>query len=207
MSDLTRISDLPDSNIFNNNGPNNIAVQNELMNGNQYIPMNVHPNPYGNTIGQPSPIPLSSEQPVNQRLPSRDIPKDTMHLTNDAEIQANFLPPTPKNKRKYIEEEEDDDDDIGIGSYKTYKKKVEKENMMSLIISQIQTPLLAVLLFFIFQLGILKKVMYALFSNLGMYQEDGNLNTLGLVTKSLLFGILLFAIQMSIEGITNKFCM
>lgn len=189
MTDSTRIADLP---------------TNETL-SNQYIPMNVHPNPYGNTIGHPSPTPISSdtsfrtpENNIQHRLPSKDIPQDTAAIITDTEVKANYIPPTPRTKTNYIDHITDDDT-----TFVEYQETKRKDSFMKLVINQIQIPVITMILFFIFELSVFRKSMFFACSNLGMYTEEGNLNNFGSFTKSILFGLTVFFIQMFIEGLAK----
>ena len=88
MDTTTRISDLPlTENITTQIGTNKLTEQ-ALQN--TYIPMNIHPNPYGpqhdaNNIPPP-------QQP-QYRIPSRDIPINTCQLL-DEQVQPNYIPNT-----------------------------------------------------------------------------------------------------------------
>ena len=84
-----------------------------------YMPMNIHPNPYNNSQPQQPPNPMHPPQQQQQdpfslnvppqfheqlsqipqqRLSSRDIPMDTIQYTHDEEIQSNYIPrPSVKN--------------------------------------------------------------------------------------------------------------
>ena len=90
-----------------------------------YTPMNIHPNPYGNSI-QPNVLPLPQpkyQAPSQQggqdldpiaelrqmepvRLPSRDIPMDQLQYQQDIEIQPNYIP-KPKLTKDYVREYEE----------------------------------------------------------------------------------------------------
>jgi hypothetical protein len=204
-SDSTRISDLPEGGANDGGMRKQFPENSDLMNGNQYIPMNIHPNPYGNTIGQPPPMPMSGDSmqtaPVG-RLPSRDIPQDTSQYTHDKEIQANYIPETtPKQKSVHFAEDVEEEEE----SLEIFRQRKQKEKWMSMLTNQIQIPLITIVLYFIFQLSVMKKVMYHGFANLGMYREDGNLNLLGTALKSCMFGLSLFCIQMFLEGLTKTF--
>ena len=135
----TRISDLPNS--INNSQQPNIQLQN--MNSskpselpNNYVPINVHPNPYGvsdqnpimklpekinspqqdmmvnNTATQQVPQYLNEEQremimpSQQQRLPSRHIQQDTSQYAQDEQIQPNYIPKEPIS-RDYVRDYEE----------------------------------------------------------------------------------------------------
>ena len=75
-------------------------------------------------------------------LPSRDIPLHTEQLTNDVQIQPNYVP--PPQMRDYINETDDD-----ITNYYNNEKN---QNSLDSIYDELQAPLLLAVLYFLFQL-------------------------------------------------------
>ena len=111
----TRISELPENITYQvGNAPQimgNIAqMPNPQSNSghddigqNTYVPLNIHPNPYGGSQqpSVPPPPPQNIKQRFSeedryelpqQRLPSRDIPINTLDYQHDEEIHANYVP-------------------------------------------------------------------------------------------------------------------
>lgn len=186
----TRIVDLPDSNIQSTTN---------------YVPINVHPNPYSNNnIVLPQiPMPqsttqgrsndaISSEQQntiyniPTQKIPSRDIRMDSIEYMQDEEIKPNYI---PKNENDYISSEykskqKEEEEDI-----KQHKSSKYRKNLLDNIINEIQTPVLVALMFMIFQLPFLNQFMQTKLSFLNMFKLDGNINIYGMCFKSILFGI------------------
>jgi len=115
------------------------------------------------------------------QLPSRDIPTSTESLTNDPQIQPNYIPQT--EVKDYIKEDDDYGDIIN-----DYNKKIKKSNNLDNMYTEIQTPLLIAVLFFMFQLPIFKKLLFSSFPML--YFKDGNINLYGYLFTSVLFGII-----------------
>jgi hypothetical protein len=173
-----------------------------------YMPLNVHPNPFGNASGNEVPQwdaipPPQSNPPRNhpdqttslemipdfvppqpQRLPSRDIPTSQNHYTHDEEIQANYVPPPPPKVKDYIKEYDETESkrvrDHEIAKY--------RQDWMEDIARSYQIPLLLAILYFIFQMKVVSRVMFAYLGRLGwFYQEDGSLNVYGMGLKSGLF--------------------
>ena len=83
-------------------------------------------------------------------LPSRDIPQNTEQLTNDAQIQPNYVP--PPQTRDYINESDNDIDN--------YYKNEQKQNSLDAIYDELQAPLLLAVLYFLFQLPFFKKNVF-----------------------------------------------
>lgn len=184
-----------------------------------YVPMNIHANPYGisaqNPIMQGPPIP-SFQQPVAQqyqqmqqleklsaqqqqdlqymqpvRLPSRDIPMDSTQYLNDEQVQPNYIPKASPSLRDYVGEHEN----ITEKNIQKYEQKKYRENQIDEWLSEFQTPIFIVILFFIFQMPAVNTLIFKRFSFLSIYNLDGNFNFNGLLLKSLLFGSLYYFVQ------------
>lgn len=121
------------------------------------------------------------------QLPSRDISLNTEQLTNDPQIQPNFVPP-PKNS-DYINET---DDDIN-----NYYKIENVNNSLDSIYDELQGPLLLAVMYFIFQLPIFKKTIFKYVSFL--CNSDGNYNINGLLFTCFLFGLINYALSKSVK--------
>ncbi len=229
----TRISDLPDSmnmssayqnqNFMYQTPPNAGGGASQirfdptggLSSQNTYMPMNVHPNPYGNT---PQPPPMSHPQfqpsqkpeqqltvamPNNmtaeqymmlqnmpqQRLPSRDIPIDTTGHSQDEQVQPNYIP-SAKMTADFVREYED------LTDKKIERKEREKyqSRMLDTIISELQIPVIVGLLYFIFQMPFMNNLVFKKFSFFAVYNDNGNINFNGIILKSMLFGLMFYGL-------------
>lgn len=208
---FTRISDLPNGNTQQNMQSGN---PNEMPNN--YIPINVHPNPYGisdknpiidmpqDTTAQfpsnkrPPPVPISnqlSEQDIaqlnsiqHQRLPSRDIQHDTSVYAHDEQMQPNYIP-----KHKDIDDYVRDHEKTTEKNLREYEDKKRRRNTIDNIITDVQTPIFIAVLYFIFQMPIINLLIFKRFSFLSIYNDDGNFNFNGLLLKSILFGTLYYS--------------
>lgn len=154
MADInsTNINDLPtDPSNGGSIGGNISLVTNELDNVNNTIvsqqPMNQSLSLDQTTISQIVNGLQQASLAGATQLPSRDLPLNTDILTNDIQIQPNYIP-TPKEKDYIIESDED------INSY--YKKE-KMENSLDSIYDELQGPILLAVLYFLFQLPFLKK--------------------------------------------------
>jgi hypothetical protein len=112
-------------------------------------------------------------------LPSRDIPTSTTQITQDPYIQPNYIPTPSTNK--YIDESITNSDII-----QTYNNNYEKEDSLDKLYNQIQIPLLLAILYFIFQLPIVKNKLFKYMPIL--FNSDGNINLTGLIITSIMFG-------------------
>lgn len=225
---MTRIADLPMDNGqglssgLSNQGAYSPMVPNAAsanQSGNtptNYIPINVHPNPYGisnqNPI-MPNPQQTSAPQPglqtqqglqshyapeeqqqmlaqmPTQRLPSRDIPRDATGYLHDEQVQANYIP--QKNvSSDYVRDYEDMTEKNRI----EYERKKKQENRFDMILTELQTPIFIAVLFFFFQLPSVNSYIFKNLAFLAIYDIDGNFNFNGLLLKSLVFGSLYYIV-------------
>ena len=216
---VTRIVDLPE-------GPYMGSAQGGMAQGgmgqggmgggmggfsNTYMPIDVHPNPYG--IPQPPPggmLPPEHTQgrvgggamggpsyvpDVPQRLPQRDIPMNPMDHIQDEQVQPNYIPPPPKLTSDYIQEYQVSQD----RQIREYEEKKMREKTREHWLDTVQWPILVGLLYFVFQLPIINTLVFKRFSFLTIYREDGNFNLLGLTLKSAVFAVLYLGIQKGIS--------
>lgn len=228
----TRIADLPDnnnstsaggvfspgmpmSNTMNAAGANTNSGFEQAVGPTNYVPINVHSNPYG--ISAQNPIMMPPQQPQmqqtgqnqqmsqvyipneqqaqlenlqHQRLPSRDIPHDTTSYAHDEQIRANYVPRANVSS-DYVREYED----MTEKNLREYESKKQKETRLDIILTELQTPIFIAMLFFIYQLPIVNTIIFKKFSFLSLHTSDGNFNTNGLIFKSILFGSAFYSIQ------------
>jgi len=188
---------------------------------NTYAPINIHPNPYGNapptdlinSIPQPQHtkenIKYSLDSGINdenaqamlyaaaaasqQRLPSRDIPQYTQDYTHDPNIQVNYIPPPQQQQQQaggndYIREYEQRKEPA-LKIQEKHKKRVRFADDW---LTQFQTPILVMFMYFLFQMPLLNKTMYRILGKTPLYSGDGTLNWMGVLFKSALFGIVYY---------------
>lgn len=196
MDSTTRIDDLPE----------NITMRVQPEQSGQvptYAPMNIHPNPYGNSI-QPNVMPLPEskvrfqEENPQMRLPSRDIPMDQTIYQHDEEIQPNYIP-RAKLTRDYVRDYEE----VTHDNIKRHENRKDKTSMLDKIFSDLQTPVLVALIFFIFQMPMMNTMFYRNFSFLSLYNTDGNVNFYGIALKSAVFGSVFYGIQNTMQYLTD----
>lgn len=205
---ITRISDLPlDNNMQMSNSYSPImpSMQGPSMQGTQeqqpnYMPINIHPNPYGisaqNPIMPPPQQPnvsqkqmISEEQQMQlqamqrQRLPSRDIHQDTAGYIQDDQVKPNYIPKSNVSS-DYVRDYED----FTEKNRAEYENKKKESNRLDNFLSEFQTPIFVAILFFFFQLPIINQTFFKPISFLSLHSLDGNFNFYGLILKSLLFG-------------------
>ena len=120
-------------------------------------------------------------------LPSRDIPLHTEQLTQDAQVQPNYVP--PPQMRDYINET---DDDIN-----NYYRKEKIENSLDSVYDEVQGPLLLAVLYFLFQLPFFKKIIFRYLPFL--CHSDGNYNFNGLIFVCGLFGFIYYSLSKTVR--------
>jgi hypothetical protein len=214
---ITRISDLPTdgasvSNAYSPMIPNSTATSSKNASNTglptNYMPINTHPNPYGNSpqnnimpipqqtqqqFHQPTPPPqtqyLTEDQQMqinnlqHQRLPSRDIHQDTTTYSQDVEVQPNYIP-KPNISSDYVRDYEN----MTERNVREYEEKKQKISRLDYIFNELQTPIFVAILFFLFQLPMINTMIFKKFSFLSIHTNDGNFNFFGLLFKSIMFG-------------------
>ena len=194
MENTTRIADLPD----------NITMEVQENNAFQmHSQMNIHPNPYMAQQQQQLPnMPKAQQQQMSvemhmqqqqqqQRLPSRDIPMDQTQYTQDVQITPNYIPPASNALSDYVRERETLTND----KLRQYEEKKSRLDKIDQVLTEFQTPVFIMFLFFLFQLPIINKMIFKKFSFLSIVNDDGNFNTFGLACKSALFGSLFYSLS------------
>ena len=204
MSDTTNIMDLPTDPVGGGNVSNNISLSiTERMGMDQ------------NSSGQISNAGVSLDQTtINQIvsglqqasstgatvLPSRNIPQMTAPLTQDPNIQPNYIPQPPPNViNDYIKDTEYETNEEIL---RKYNRKSEQGNSLDDIYNEIQNPFLLAILYFLFQLPFFRKILFQYFP--ALFHKDGNFNLTGFVFSSALFGFVYYFLE-KIMTYTNRF--
>lgn len=120
------------------------------------------------------------------QLPSRDIPMNTAQITQDEQINPNYLP--NKDTKHYIEEH-----DTYNSMMEKKKQKEQQQDRLDIIYDEFQLPVLIMVLFFIFQLPFIQKKLMSFFPT--MFLKDGHMSISGYVIKTLLFGANFYVIM------------
>jgi hypothetical protein len=187
MSDTTNILDLPTDPAGGGNVSNNITI----TSSEPKQPANISLDQ--TTISQiVNGLQQASATGATQ-LPSRDIPMNTNNITQDPYIQPNYVPQVAQ-QTDYIKGYEQASDIIG-----NYNSHARNQSSLDEMYSEIQTPLLLAVLYFLFQLPVFRKYLYTYFPIL--FSLDGNLNINGFIFNSILFGLLFYMLN----KITNHF--
>lgn len=125
------------------------------------------------------------------QLPNRDMPILTEQITNDPNIQPNHIP--EPDIKDYIV---DDNDDINA-----YYRGERVDNSLDKLYDELQTPLLLAVLYFIFQLPIIKKILFKYFPF--FCNNDGNYNLNGLMFTCALFGGIYYTISFMMKKLSR----
>jgi len=185
MGDTTNIFDLPTNPVGGGNVTNNIslkATENSVPVQNSQVALDQ------NTINQiVNGLQQASSTGLTQ-LPSRDIPMTTNAITQDPNIQPNYIPPPQNQQDDYIQNDEDANEMVN-----SFNKKAYIQNTLDDTYSEIQTPLLLSILYFLFQLPIFKKYLFSFFPVL--FAKDGNFNLYGFLFTSTLFGLIFYLLN------------
>jgi hypothetical protein len=123
------------------------------------------------------------------QLPSRDIPQTQEHLTQDTHLQPNYI---PENKGDYIQDTYNQEQIIN-----NHTQQQANVNSMDAIYDDIHVPIILSVIFFVFQLPIIKTNTLKYIPSL--FNKDGNLNMLGYLTNSLAFSSTYYCIIKSLD--------
>lgn len=124
-------------------------------------------------------------------LPSRDIPQTQSHLTHDQQMQPNYIKQEEQHL-DYITEHQSNEEII-----RKHAQKTEQLNSLDNFYNNLQTPILIAILYFLFQLPVVRKNVFKFAPSL--FNKDGNPNLLGYVINSAIFASLYFSMTKGIQ--------
>jgi hypothetical protein len=124
-------------------------------------------------------------------LPSRDIPQTQSHLTQDQHMQPNYVPQERVNT-DYITDHQTNEEII-----RRHAQKEESINSLDQFYNNLQTPILIAILYFMFQLPVVRKNIFKFMPSL--FSKDGNPNLMGYVMNSAIFASLYFSMTKGIH--------
>ena len=118
------------------------------------------------------------------QLPSRDIPQNPNAVTMDETVKPNYIS-EQERLEDYIQNYETPDELIE-------KNQRDEKNQDSLenFYQELQMPILIAILYFLFNLPIIRKYLYKFLPK--MFEKDGNPNLYGYVFNSLTFAFLYY---------------
>lgn len=146
---------------------------------------------YNELVGQ---IQQADKLGVTQ-LPSRDIPNNTDTVVMDDQTQPNYIP-EQQIMEDYIKNYQTSDQVILEG-----EKEDNNRDRLETLYSNIQMPVLISIMYFLFNLPIIRKYMQKYIPNI--FNKDGNPNFIGYLVNSILFGILYYILNNTIVNIIN----
>jgi hypothetical protein len=208
MSSTTNIHDLPTDPVGGGNSTGNISFSASEKTSQPNTNTNTNANANANanasqvaldqtTINQIiSGLQLASVAGATQ-LPSKDISMSTETLTHDVQIKPNYIPQADPQSRDYIKENETNNEIMN-----EYNNNISQSNSLDELYDEMQIPLLLGVLYFIFQLPIVRKSLFAYLPFL--FHIDGNFNINGYVITSVMFGIIYYILTKTVSKI-NRF--
>jgi hypothetical protein len=117
------------------------------------------------------------------RLPSRDIPQDTLSITNDQQVHSNFVPQHTNND--YITEHQTTEEILRLNA-----KKQNDNETLDKIYSEISLPLMIAVFYFLYQLPIVRKTLFSTFPM--CYSKSGDMKMSGFLLNSTIFGLAVY---------------
>lgn len=123
-------------------------------------------------------------------LPSRDIPQNQEALTRDHQMKPNYIP--SNENVDYIREQQNNEDII-----REYARRQQKTDSLDNMYNELQIPILIAVLYFSFQLPIVRKNLFKFLPSL--FSKDGNPNLSGYIANSLIFACLYFGLTKGIK--------
>jgi hypothetical protein len=216
MSDTTSIDDLPTASGQNANTQNqNVVIQKAEPGAMSYSP-NV---PDLAPPAQQGP-PLNHNQQPNQKLmnelvsgvqrasmtgmtalPSRDIPRDTTLMMQDAQVQPTYVP-QPQRHVDYIQDHETSSTLERVMQQNT--RGSNRVDTLETFYEEIQSPLMLAILYFAFQLPAVKRYMFRYLPS-ALFNADGNANLTGLIATSAMFGLSFYTLQKSMNQLMESY--
>ena len=220
-SGITSINELPLLNNQNQNGHiqmMNQQPQNIVLNRNEIVSTNNNqmsttsytqllPTSSGSTMSNPLTMENSqqsqqSQAPPNYNelisqlqkaaaygttaLPSRDIPMEPLKVANDVQSQPNYIPP-PQFQEDYIKNSITPQNLVD-----TNTKQIKSGAYFDKLYGELQLPIIIALLFFLFQLPLVKQYNKKLLPFL--FKSDGNPNLYGYIANSVLFASMIYVL-------------
>lgn len=134
------------------------------------------------------------------KLQSRDIPQDTSTMTMDQQQQPNYVPgngpnePSSQFNRDYIQEQETMETMLA-----EKKRREAKTDRLNEIYEEVQTPILVVVLFFVFQLPFIRKTFQSYMPNLWV---EGNPTLGAYLIQATAFGTAYYSIRQLIQWLS-----
>ena len=196
MADTTSLNDLPTDPV-SGGGEQNVVLQTSEK-SNQYDPNSAAP-----TIGSE----ITDQKMMNEvvtgiqqanasgglELPSRDIPTNTVHFADEA-IQPNYVP--QKEQEDYIQNTDTEQEILA-----RRMKNRDSRDSLEILYDEFQVPIIIGLLYFIFQLPVVRSKLTTLIP--ALFNKDGNPNLSGYIFNSIFFAVLYYVISKSMAHLQS----
>jgi hypothetical protein len=124
-------------------------------------------------------------------LPSRDIPNNESRVAADVEVTANYIP--KNDNADYIKDYQTVENII-----REQESTVQKQMALEDIYEEFQTPIIAMIIYFLFQLPAFKKYERRFIP--GLFGEDFNINTYGIMFNSILIALIIFILRRVVKN-------
>ena len=214
MSDTTSIDDLPTASGQNANTQNqNIVIQKTEPGAMSYSPNvpDLAPSQQQPQHQQPQQYNQGPNQKLMNELvsgvqrasmtgmtalPSRDIPRDTGGMMQDAQVQPTYVP-QPQRHVDYIHDHEASSTLERVMHQNT--RGSNRADTLETFYDEIQSPLMLAILYFAFQLPAVRRHMFRYLPS-ALFSADGNANLTGLIATSAMFGFAFYTMQ---KGMTQ----
>lgn len=193
MSGTTNISELP-----NQHSQNNVVlnVKEHPIQQQVYTPQAPSQAPQNQMVQQPM---MQQQQMLPQQqqqtnLQNRDIPQTTEQFNQQDQIRPNYVP----------ENEMDDyigDEDTLHSMMQQNRQQENKRDRMDMLYDELQGPVMVMILFFLFQMPFVKKLLLKQVPTL--FSTDGNYTLTGYVATTVMFGATYFGFNKAINYMTD----
>lgn len=200
MNDTTSIDDLPGVASGGNGGGGGGIVQNTLkpeIPHQTYSPMVVSASQQQQQQQQTQATP---DMNVNEfvsglqratasgmtALPIRDVPRNTESVISDEQTMPNYVPKAPHD---YIREHHENTQSF----LEHHERSTNRGESIDIVYETLQVPILLAILYFTFQLPVMRK--YLLMYLPSIFNKDGNHNLSGLLFISILFSCTYYGIN------------
>lgn len=211
----TNLDDLPVSGESESNVNIKITEQNQIVDNSVSKLEEQRKNDIQQVISQQAPQPQAQPQAQQQsgesidinsfitgiqnaaangglQLPSRDIPQSQNHLTQDSQLKPNYI---PDSNTDYIENSYNHNEIINQN-----KRKETNVNNLDSLYDDIHIPIILAVIYFVFQLPIIKKNTLKYIPSL--FSKDGNYNFSGYIVTSIAFASSYYFIIKTLEYLT-----
>ena len=123
-------------------------------------------------------LPYNTVSNTPAELPARDIPRETVSHTTDAQVKPNYIPP---KQPEYIHQQQ-------VNSYQP--SKVDK------LLEEFRLPIILSILYFIFQMPTVQAFIVRMIPSV---VHNNELTMVGIMVKSVLFGLSYHATIMGMD--------